>query len=86
VGDAGDETADELHREALAAFIPRRAIQIVRPEELGDQALPAALKDMVVASRATRGYACTGFTCSQPASDLSSWRATLESLRPAVSV
>ncbi|HET9466373.1 MAG TPA: thioredoxin domain-containing protein [Gemmatimonadales bacterium] len=80
VGDSGDE----MHREALATFLPRRAVQIVRPQQLADRALPAALKGMVVASRETRGYACTGFTCSQPASDLASWRATLESLRPAV--
>ena len=84
VGDAGDPTVQAMHRAALSAFLPRRVVQLVLPTEAGDQAMPAALKGMMVAGKAPRGYACTGFTCSQPADDLSSWLATLESLRPTV--
>jgi uncharacterized protein YyaL (SSP411 family) len=84
VGDSGDPAVQAMHRASLSAFLPRRVVQLVLPTKAGDHAMPEALKGVVVAGKAPRGYACTGFTCSQPADDLSSWLATLESLRPTV--
>ncbi|HYF38367.1 MAG TPA: hypothetical protein VD930_01680, partial [Gemmatimonadales bacterium] len=71
---------------ALASFAPRRVVQRLDPNRLGDTALPAALQGMVSAGQTPRGYACTGTSCSQPAADVDSWRATLESLRSLVPV
>ena len=84
VGNAGDPAADTMHRQALAGFLPRRAVQRIEPRQAGDRRLPSALKGMVGAGMATRGYACSGFTCSQPAEDPVAWAATLEGLRPIV--
>jgi hypothetical protein len=84
VGDAVDPDAQSMHRVALAGFLPRRVVQMMGTVESDTRALPAALKGMVLSGNTARGYACTGFTCSQPAEDPSSWLATLESLRPAV--
>ncbi len=81
VGDAHDETAQAMYREALAAFVPRRAGRWIGAEQRGQPGLPPALAGMLAAGQAPRGYACTGTSCSPPASDLASWQATLESLR-----
>jgi uncharacterized protein YyaL (SSP411 family) len=85
VGDRDNGIATEMHRLALSGFLPRRVVQFIAPNEVDTHALPAVLKGMVVTGQVPRGYACTGFTCSQPAEELSSWVATLESLRPTVS-
>ena len=84
VGRDRDFTAAAMHGHALAGFLPRRIARRVEPSEAGERPLPEALNGMVAASTVTRGYACAGFTCSQPAEDLSSWVATLEALRPSV--
>jgi uncharacterized protein len=84
VGDSTDPTAAKMHRHALSGFFPRRVVQLIAPSDAGAQTLPPALTGMLTAGRAPRGYACAGTSCSQPADDLSSWIATLESLRPAV--
>jgi uncharacterized protein YyaL (SSP411 family) len=85
VGDSADRVAQDMHRHALAGFLPRRVIQVIAPREAETRPLPAALKGMVAAGRAPRGYACAGASCSQPAGDLPTWLATLESQRPTVS-
>jgi uncharacterized protein YyaL (SSP411 family) len=84
VGDSTDPTAAEMRRRALAGFLPRRVVQLIAPSDAGTRTLPPALAGMLAAERAPRGYACAGTSCSQPAEDLSSWIATLESLRPTV--
>ncbi|HEU4682755.1 MAG TPA: hypothetical protein VFS51_13535, partial [Gemmatimonadales bacterium] len=84
VGDSTDPIAAEMHRHALAGFLPRRVVQLVAPSNAGTHPLPPALNGMLATRRAPRGYACAGASCSQPAEDLSSWTATLESLRPVV--
>jgi uncharacterized protein len=84
IGDADDPNAQAMHRAALAAFVPRRVVQRVPPAEAGRRPLPPALKGMLAAGGGARGYACTGSSCSQPAADLASWQATLDSLRSAV--
>jgi uncharacterized protein YyaL (SSP411 family) len=84
VGGSTEPGAQAMHRAALAGFVPRRVVQLVIPAEAGARPLPPALSGMLAGGRFPRGYACIGPSCSQPADGLSSWRATLESLRPAV--
>ncbi len=81
VGDASAPDVRAMHHSALAGFVPRRAVQLLEPENTG-RTLPPALAGMIAAGQAPRGYACAGTSCSQPASDLASWQSTLESLRP----
>jgi uncharacterized protein len=81
VGHAHDETAQAMHRMALAGSIPRRIVQRIPPELADPERLPPALRGMLAMSTGPRGYACTGASCSQPATDAASWQATLESLR-----
>jgi uncharacterized protein YyaL (SSP411 family) len=84
VGDSAEPDAQTMHRAALAGFVPRRVVHLVVPAEAGTRPLPPALSGMLAAGRSPRGYACVGLSCSKPADDLSSWQATLESLRPGV--
>ena len=83
VGPRNDPVADAMHRAALAAFVPRRAIHRVIPEAAGAARLPAALAGMVGVEGGARGYACTGTTCSAPANTLEQWHETLDGLRRA---
>lgn len=84
IGDSAEPDAQTMHRAALAGFVPRRVVHLVVPAEAGTRPLPPALSGMLAAGRSPRGYACVGLSCSKPADDLSSWQATLESLRPGV--
>jgi uncharacterized protein YyaL (SSP411 family) len=84
VGNQHDPVVQTMHRTALAGFVPRRIVQLLSPNTAGRQPLPPALQGMLTAGQSPRGYACTGTTCSQPAGDLPSWQATLESLRAMV--
>jgi uncharacterized protein YyaL (SSP411 family) len=84
VGDPADPTTRDMHRAALAGFLPRRVVQRLGASEAGERALPPALKSMVSAGPSPRGYACSGTSCSPPAEDLAAWQSTLESLRTAV--
>jgi uncharacterized protein YyaL (SSP411 family) len=81
VGDAHDENVQAMHRMALAGFIPRRIVQRVAPQDADRQPLPQAVRGMLAAGQSPRGYACTGASCLQPAGDVATWQATLESLR-----
>jgi uncharacterized protein YyaL (SSP411 family) len=83
VGRATDPSAADMHRQALAGFLPRRVVQLLIPETTGRRSLPPALRGMIT-GRAPAGYACMGQSCSRPAHDLGSWGETLESLRPSV--
>jgi uncharacterized protein YyaL (SSP411 family) len=74
IGEDGDETADAMHRAALAAFAPRRVIQRLTPAEAAARRLPPALAGMLAAGSETRGYACTGATCGLPAGTLEEWQ------------
>ena len=82
VGIETDPTAQAMHRAALAGFVPRRVVQLILPAEVGARVMPPTLSGMLAAGRSARGYACAGTSCSEPADDLPSWVATLESLRP----
>jgi uncharacterized protein YyaL (SSP411 family) len=84
IGKEHDTTVWAMHREALAKFAPRRVVQLLGPGEAAERPLPPALRGMLAAGDAPRGYACTGASCSPPASSLASWDATLDSLRPEV--
>jgi len=84
VGDAHNAVARTMHRSALGLFAPRRVVQLVAPDTVSPQTLPAALRGMVAAGQSPRAYACTGTSCSQPAADLESWQSTLDSLRSLV--
>jgi uncharacterized protein len=85
VGDPHDETARAMHAAALAGFIPRRVVQLISPDTVEQQRLPEALRGMLAAGIAPRGYACTDTSCTQPAADLASWQAALDSLRSVAS-
>ena len=82
VGSTDDPTARSMHQTALSSFAPRRAVQLLIPDEVGSRPLPPVLSGMVAAGVSPRGYACSGTSCSQPAEDVASWVATLELLRP----
>jgi uncharacterized protein YyaL (SSP411 family) len=82
VGDPNDAAVRTMHQAALRGFVPRRAVQLLVPDEAANRPLPPALTGMMVAGQAPRGYACTGNSCSQPAEDPSAWEATLEALKP----
>jgi len=86
VGDADDATATAMHEAALACFIPRRIVWRIIPDQVGRRPLPATLAAMVEIGGGPRGYACSGTSCSAPAADLESWRATLAVLPAAVSM
>jgi uncharacterized protein YyaL (SSP411 family) len=86
VGAPGDAAAETMHRKALAAFVPRRTVQRLTPEEAGSRTLPPALAGMLAASGGTRGYACTGMSCSAPAGTPEEWEATLQALGAAEQV
>ncbi|MFI5236024.1 MAG: thioredoxin domain-containing protein, partial [Gemmatimonadales bacterium] len=80
VGAAGDPVAEQMHRRALASFIPRRVVRrLFGPE--GSDRLPPALRAMVDGT-APRAYACRGESCQAPASHDAAWTATLAALRP----
>ena len=86
VGPRGEPLAEAMHAAALAAFVPRRVVQRLTPEEAGGAPLPPALAGMLAAAGiGVRGYACTGTVCGRPAESLEEWRAALEGLhRPRV--
>jgi uncharacterized protein YyaL (SSP411 family) len=83
VGDDGERTADAMQEAALAAFAPRRVVRRIGTTAASG-GLPAPLAAMLDMGRSPRGYACSGTSCSAPADDLESWRATLASLPAAV--
>ncbi|MEO7985802.1 MAG: thioredoxin domain-containing protein [Gemmatimonadales bacterium] len=84
VGEPGDESATAMHAAALATFFPRRVVWRLSLADAGHSALPPVLQAMIDTARGTRGYACTGTSCSAPAEDPESWRATLAALHAAV--
>ena len=67
VGPREDETAEEMHRLALATFVPRKVVQRLTTEEAGSRPLPAALAGMLSAASGSRAYFCTGNVCRRPA-------------------
>ncbi len=84
VGDRDDETANAMHQAALSAFVPRRIVWRLDAHQAQRRRLPAALVAMVETGHKPRGYACSGTSCSAPAEDLETWRATLAALPTAV--
>ena len=83
-GNQRDAATLAMHRQALSGFVPRRLVQLVDGNDPDRQRLPAALRGMLSGGNGPRGFACSGMTCSQPAGDIESWRATLEAIRVAV--
>ena len=81
VGEDGDETAEAMHRTALAGFVPRRVVQRLTPAQAAERRLPPALAGMLAAGSGTRGYACTGTSCSLPAETLHAWEQQLSGAR-----
>ncbi len=77
VGVRDDATADRMHRMALASYAPRRTVQRLSPDEIGNRALPPALAAMAGRGAGPTGFACVGASCSAPADTEESWRATL---------
>jgi uncharacterized protein len=84
VGSADDDTANRMHAAALSGFLPRRVVQRLAPENASARSLPPALAAMMHTGPGRRGYACSGASCSPPAEDLETWRATLDVLCSAV--
>jgi len=80
-GGQGDPLAAELHRLALAAFVPRRVvIRLLPGADL--ERLPPWLRALAPAADASRGIACAGDRCLAPTSDPDEWRTRLRSLVP----
>jgi uncharacterized protein len=77
IGEEGDETAEAMHRAALARFAPRRVVQRLTPAEAEAGRLPAAIAGMLAAATGTRGYACVGTSCSLPVATLEEWEQLL---------
>jgi uncharacterized protein YyaL (SSP411 family) len=82
VGDSGEATADQMHTDALATFVPRRVVRRLAPKDAATQTLPAAMVGMGAAGRAPRPYACTGTSCLAPAETVEAWRMVLAELGP----
>jgi hypothetical protein len=80
IGEEGDETAEAMHRTALAGFAPRRVVQRLTPDQAVAGRLPAAVAGMLAAGAGTRGYACIGTSCSLPAATLDAWRRQLSAI------
>jgi hypothetical protein len=80
-GPAGDETAAALHRESLAAFVPRRVAARVVPGAAA-RGLPPALESLARAADTVRAVACIGDRCLAPVTAPSEWRERLRSLVP----
>ncbi|HEY7505441.1 MAG TPA: thioredoxin domain-containing protein [Gemmatimonadales bacterium] len=77
IGEEGDETAEAMHRAALARFAPRRLVQRLTPAEAEAGGLPAAIAGMLAAGTGTRGYACVGTSCSLPVATVEEWEQLL---------
>jgi uncharacterized protein YyaL (SSP411 family) len=80
VGEEGDETAEAMHRAALAGFAPRRVVQRLTPEQAASGRLPPALVGMLAAGTGARGYACVGTSCGLPATTLVEWDQQLSAI------
>jgi uncharacterized protein YyaL (SSP411 family) len=77
IGEEADETAEAMHRAALARFAPRRVVQRLTPVEAETGSLPVAIAGMLAAGTGTRGYACVGTSCSLPVPTLEEWEQLL---------
>ncbi len=77
VGDAGDDTASAMHRQALRSAIPRRVIRRLLPAVAAETALPPAVAGMIQAARGATAYLCTGSACLPPARSLAEWEDAL---------
>ncbi|HEV8613511.1 MAG TPA: hypothetical protein VGQ73_08360, partial [Gemmatimonadales bacterium] len=80
-GPAHDPLAAELHRHALAAFVPRRVVLRLLPGA-EESALPPALRGLAPTADIVRGYICTGTRCLAPVDTLAAWQTALRSLLP----
>jgi hypothetical protein len=73
--------ADNMHRQALQSFFPRRVLHRVMANGAASASLPAAVRGMLGANSGTRAYACIGATCQAPATSPAAWAATLGGLK-----
>ncbi|HTL04336.1 MAG TPA: hypothetical protein VL241_01200, partial [Gemmatimonadales bacterium] len=80
-GSAGDPLAEQLHRAALAAFVPRRVVTRLTPAS-DAAALPPALRALGPLADRPRGYLCAGDRCLAPVDSLAAWSAALRSVLP----
>ncbi|HEX7023405.1 MAG TPA: hypothetical protein VF187_01195, partial [Gemmatimonadales bacterium] len=81
-GPADDPGAAALHRQALAAFVPRRVV-VRLTADASSSALAPALGAFAGAGARVRAIACTGERCLAPVSDAAEWSTRLRSLVPA---
>ncbi len=81
-GPEGDPRAGALHREALAAFLPRRVVARLTPARV-DAPRPPALASLAADAERVRAIACVGERCLAPVTDPVEWRARLCALVPA---
>ena len=80
-GPAGDATADALHRESLAAFVPRRVAARVTPGAPA-RSVPPALDALARGAATVRAVVCIGDRCLAPVTAPAEWRERLRSLVP----
>jgi uncharacterized protein YyaL (SSP411 family) len=82
-GPANDPVAEALHRQALAAFLPRKVVIRLVPGQDPARLAPA-LRALVSAGTEVRAIACTADRCLAPAGDSAEWAVRLRALVPAV--
>ncbi len=81
-GPADDPGAAALHRQALAAFVPRRVVvRLTADTSLGT--LAPAFGALPGIGAQVRAIACSGDRCLAPVTDPSEWNTRLRSLVPA---
>lgn len=80
-GPEGDPGADELHRQALAFFVPRRVVIRLLPGADPVRLTPA-LRALISLAGEVRAIACAGDRCLAPTADPEEWSARLRSLVP----
>ncbi|HET9275850.1 MAG TPA: thioredoxin domain-containing protein [Gemmatimonadales bacterium] len=79
-GPEHDPVADELHREAVAAYVPRRVVTRLLPGR--PAGLPETLAALAPSADVVRAVACVGDRCLAPAAVPAEWRERLRTLVP----
>ena len=86
IGPRDDREAEQMHRRALATFLPRKVVQRITAEDLGRQPLTPAVAAMAGSLSGVRAFACVGTSCRMPVSTDAAWAALLRSLSAGASL
>ena len=75
--DRGDGIADALHRQSLAAALPRRVIQRVGSQASHADPVPPLIREMLAATNGDTAFLCVGARCLPPVHTEVEWKETL---------